>query len=161
MAREISRWGVGPRITIPLLLTTLIAGAATWQWPEVCVVWAVPRCVTIPFGMALLVIGLSMWRLGVPAVMRAYNDDRLVTTGVFSLVRNPIYSAWIVFNIPGIALVCRSWPLLLPSLIGYVFFKRLIHRENEYLENRFGEAYRAYKANVPELFPRFWNKRCS
>jgi protein-S-isoprenylcysteine O-methyltransferase Ste14 len=158
MTRELSRWGVGPKITVPMLLTALLAGAATWLWPEVCVVRAAPRYATIPCGVLLLAVGLFIWRLGVPAVMRAYNDDRLVTTGVFGWVRNPIYSAWIVFNIPGIALLCRSWPLLLPSLVGYTFFKRLIHRENEYLENRFGETYRTYKAEVPELFPRFWGK---
>jgi protein-S-isoprenylcysteine O-methyltransferase Ste14 len=159
MTERLSRWGVGPKITIPLLLTTLLAGMATRLWPDVCVVRAIPQYVAISFGVVLLVFGLSIWRLAVPAVMRAYSDDRLVTTDVFSLVRNPIYSAWIVFNIPGIALLCRSWPLLLPSLVGYVFFKKLIRRENEYLEKRFGEAFRTYKANVPELFPRFWGKR--
>ena len=159
MTRELSRWGVGPQIAISLLLATLLGGAATWLWPEVCVVRASPRYVTIPCGAVLLAVGLSIWLLSVPAVMRAYSDDRLATTGVFGLVRNPVYSSWIVFNLPGIALLCRSWPLLLPSLVGYVLFKRLIHREDEYLQQRFGEAYRTYRSDVPELFPRFWGKR--
>jgi len=117
MPRELSRWGVAPRIAVPMLLTAVLAGAATWLWPEVCIVRAIPQYVTIPCGAVLLAVGFSIWRLAVPAVVRAYNDDRLVTTGVFGLVRNPIYSAWIVFNIPGIALLCRSWPLFLPSLV--------------------------------------------
>lgn len=159
MGERLSRWGVGPRITVPMLLAALLGGMATWLWPDVCIVRAIPRYVAVPCGGVLLAVGLPLWRFAVPAVMRAYNDDRLVTTGVFGLVRNPIYSAWIVFNIPGISLVFRAWPLLLPSLVGYVCFKKLIHRENEYLEERYGEAYRAYKAEVPELFPRFWSRK--
>lgn len=158
MTERLSRWGIGPKITVPMLLTALFAGAATWHWPEVCIVRAAPRYVTIPCGVAVLTVGLWIWRLGVPAVMQAYKNDRLVTTGVFGLVRNPVYSAWIVFNIPAIALLCRAWPLLLPSLVGYVFFRSLIRQEDQYLEKRFGNAYRAYKAEVPELFPRFWGK---
>jgi hypothetical protein len=66
--------------------------------------------------------------------------------------------AWIVFDLPGIALVCRSWPLVLPSLVGYALFKRLIRREDGYLEERFGMTYRSYRAEVPEVFPRFWGR---
>ncbi len=151
--RELSRWGVGPKITILALISAILAGVATRLWPEVCVVQAVPRTVAVVGGLVLLAIGLSIWGLAVPAVMRAYSEDRLETAGVFGLVRNPIYSAWIVFNFPGIALFCRSWPLLAPSLVGYVVFQQLIHRENDYLEKRFGEAYRTYKAEVNALIP--------
>jgi hypothetical protein len=32
MTGRLSRWGVGPQITISLLLTTVLAGVATWLW---------------------------------------------------------------------------------------------------------------------------------
>jgi protein-S-isoprenylcysteine O-methyltransferase Ste14 len=77
----------------------------------------------------------------------------LATAGLFGIVRNPMYAAWIVFIIPGLVLLTRSWPLLLTPLVAYTAFKLLIRRENEYLEKRFGEDYRKYRAEVNELFP--------
>ena len=87
------------------------------------------------------------------AAMFAYNSDRLATTGIFGIVRNPIYWAWIVFIIPGLVSASRSWPLMLTPLIAYLVFKVRIGRENRYLEQRFGDEYQQYKAHVNELVP--------
>jgi protein-S-isoprenylcysteine O-methyltransferase Ste14 len=85
--------------------------------------------------------------------MRAYDHDRLVTSGPYSLVRHPLYSGWIVMIFPGIALLAGSWPLLLTPLVGYTMFKLLIHREDEYLKQRYGRSYLDYRALVNELIP--------
>jgi hypothetical protein len=79
--------------------------------------------------------------------------DWPVTSGVFGLVRHPVYSAWIVFNIPAIALLFRSWPLLLTPLLAYAVFKLSIRTEDEYLESRFGPEFLDYRARVNELIP--------
>jgi protein-S-isoprenylcysteine O-methyltransferase Ste14 len=112
-------------------------------------------------GGILLALGVPMWLTGAISVMRAYNRDQLVTSGVFGLVRNPVYSAMIVLNLPGIALLTRSWPLFPMPLVAYTVFKLLIHREDEYLERRFGQAYLDYRARVNELIPvpRFWLRK--
>jgi protein-S-isoprenylcysteine O-methyltransferase Ste14 len=67
------------------------------------------------------------------------------------LVRHPIYSAWIVFILPGIVLPTASWPLLLTPLFAYAAFKLLIRHEDDYLQERFGEAYLDYRNRVNEL----------
>ena len=64
-----------------------------------------------------------------------------------------IYSAWTVFILPGIALLSRSWPVLLTPLVAYTVFKLSIRREDEYLQQRFGDAYPEYRARVNELIP--------
>ena len=150
---RLSFYGVGPKIMIPSLSTTLLAGVATRYWPEICIVHIVPRQVSILGGILLLIIGVAIWLIAGHSVLSAYREDRLVTSGLFGVVRNPIYSAWIVFIFPSIALLCQSWPFLLPSFVGYILFQRLIHRENEYLEKRFGEAYHVYKDEVNALIP--------
>jgi len=153
VTREISLWGVGPRIVLTAVLYAVVAGAATWQWPEVCLISTIPRMVFLVAGIGLLVIGVPMLVVAARAAAVAYNSDKLATTGVFGLTRNPIYSAWIVFTIPGLVLMIRSWPLFLTPLIAYIIFKAQIGRENEYLEKRFGDDYRTYKAHVNELLP--------
>ena len=131
----------------------VLGGVATCLWPTACLIPWPPPSVFVTVGILLLVIGVPMWLLAVRAVMRAYNSDRLVTSGVFNLVRHPVYSAWIVFNIPAIALLFRSWPLLLAPVVAYAVFKLSIRTEDEYLEQRFGQEYRDYRARVNELIP--------
>ena len=77
--------------------------------------------------------------------------------GIFGLTRNPIYAAWIVFIIPGLAMFSRSWPMMLTPIVAFVTFKIWIRRENEYLEKRFGDAYREYRARANEFVP--WPRR--
>jgi protein-S-isoprenylcysteine O-methyltransferase Ste14 len=152
MEQRLSRWGVGPRTFVPPAFYTLAALAVANRWPN-ALVW---DWLPIGFGIAgaiLMLAGLVMWIEGGVTIMRAYNRDQLVTTGVCGRVRHPIYSAWITFIFPGLALVTRIWPLFLTPLIVYTIFKLLIHREDEYLERRFGNAYREYRSHVREVLP--------
>ncbi len=153
MTGRMSRWGVGPSIMISAGLYATVAGLATWSWPEVCLVTAVPHTALPVAGIALLLLGIPMLVVAGRAAMMAYNSDKLATRGIFGVVRNPVYSAWIVFIIPGLVLLSRSWPLFLTPVVTYIVFKARIGRENEYLEKRFGEEYRRYKSVVNELFP--------
>jgi protein-S-isoprenylcysteine O-methyltransferase Ste14 len=158
MTKELSRWGVGPSIVASAGAYATVAGVATWLWPQFCFVTAVPYSLFLVAGAGLLLIGVPMLLVAARAATLAYNSDKLATTGIFSLTRNPIYSAWIVFIIPGLVLLSRSWPLFLTPVVAYMIFKARIGRENEYLEKRFGEDYRTYKARVNELVP-CWKRR--
>lgn len=157
MEKRLSRWGIGPRTFVPTLIYTIAAYAATSLWPDVFLLRSLPGVVR-PIGILLTALGLLMWGFGGVTVMRAYNRDELVTSGVFALVRHPIYAAWITLVFPGLALLARSWPMFLTPFIAYAIFKSLIHREDEYLEKRFGPAYLAYRGRVNEVIaiPRFW-----
>lgn len=159
MEKRMSRWGVGPRTFVPSLIYTFAAWAATSAWPGVFVLRSLPDDAGT-VGAVLIAAGVLLWIVGGVTVMRAYNRDELVTSGAFALVRHPIYAAWITLVFPGLALLTRSWPLCLTPLIAYTIFRRLIHREDEYLAQRFGQAYLDYRRRVNEVipFPRFWQK---
>ncbi len=73
----------------------------------------------------------------------------LVTGGIFGRLRNPMYV--------GLTLLLTGLSILLASdwmLVMTIFFVPVIHfgvvkREERYLEAKFGDAYRQYKARVP------------
>jgi len=94
-----------------------------------------------------------MWLTAGVTVMRGYQRDQLLTTGVFAVCRNPVYAAWIVLILPALTLLTRSWPLMLTPLVAYAVFKLLIHVEDDYLRQRFGPAYLDYRARVNEIIP--------
>ena len=153
MTDRLSRWGVGPRIAAAALLWAAFALVATRKWPGLCRMRFLSDAASVTIGAALLVFGVCMLIIAARACTAAYNHDRLVTSGIFSVVRHPIYSAWIVLIVPGLAFLCRSWPMLFTSLVAWAAFKKLIHREDEYIERRFGPAYLEYRARVSEIIP--------
>jgi protein-S-isoprenylcysteine O-methyltransferase Ste14 len=66
----------------------------------------------------------------------------LVTTGVHSVSRNPIYVGMFLFYV-GIGLVALSlWILVLTLLIVIIMRYGVVAREEAYLERRFGDLSR-------------------
>jgi protein-S-isoprenylcysteine O-methyltransferase Ste14 len=158
MEGKMTHFGVGPKIFLPAIAYDVVAGIATHFWPDVFLIRSISGSILAGAGIVLLIFGVPMWAIAVWTIVRAFRRRELVTSGVYGLVRHPIYSAWIVFIFPGIALLCRSWPMLLASLVSYVIFKLLIKREERYLEEKFGQAYLDYRERVNEIipFPYYW-----
>ena len=74
--------------------------------------------------------------------------EKLVTTGVFSISRNPLYLGGVCF-LTGLALAFNlTWFLifLLPSIVACHYV--LIAPEERYLADKFGKRYRVYAATV-------------
>jgi protein-S-isoprenylcysteine O-methyltransferase Ste14 len=158
MGQKMTHFGVGPKIMAPAIAYDIVAVIATHFWPDVFLMRSIPFSILTSTGIVLLIFGVPMWVIAVLTIVRAFRRGELVTSGVYGLVRHPVYSAWIVFIFPGIALLCRSWPMLLASLVAYIVFKLLIKREERYLEEKFGQAYFDYRQRVNEIIPipRFW-----
>jgi len=156
---RLSRWGVGPRIAVAAL-TYAAAGAATHRWPDTCRILFVPYSVFASLGGFVLVIGVGHAGIRSAISHKGVQPRSVDFIGVFALVRHPIYSAWIVFILPGLALLSRSWPVLLTPVVAYAVFKFSIRREDEYLKQRFGDAYLEYRARGNELIPvpKFWRR---
>ena len=152
MEQRISRWGVGPLTFVPSVAFAVAALAATFRWPGLFELNVLPGALLVA-GIVLASAGIAMMFAGGRAVMRAYSSDRLVTTGIFAMVRHPIYAAWIVLIFPGAALLARSWPMLFAPFLAYAVFRALIHREEDYLERRFGQEYLDYRRRVNMVWP--------
>jgi protein-S-isoprenylcysteine O-methyltransferase Ste14 len=84
---------------------------------------------------------------------------RLVAVGPYRYVRNPMISG-VAFMLVGQSLFWGSWRVgawgLIFVIVNHIYF---LLSEEPGLERRFGESYRAYKANVPRWIPRRkpWN----
>jgi protein-S-isoprenylcysteine O-methyltransferase Ste14 len=72
----------------------------------------------------------------------------LVTTGVFRFTRNPIYLSMVLVYV-GVAFLLNSfWMLVLSIATGVALFRLAIKPEEQYLEAKFGDAYRVYRGKV-------------
>jgi len=78
----------------------------------------------------------------------------LVIRGPYRHVRNPMITG-VLFLIAAEALLLGSWPLIV--WMGLFFLGNAVYFplvEEKGLEERFGQAYREYKRNVPRWLPR-------
>lgn len=97
-------------------------------------------CIAVP---AILLLVTARIQLGRAFSVQA-KASTLVTTGVYSRIRNPIYVAG-AFLIAGIAVWSQWWGLwlFLALLIPLQIYRS--RNESQVLEAKFGDAYRAYK----------------
>lgn len=73
----------------------------------------------------------------------------LATSGIYARVRNPMYVGLALLCV-GIAISLGSdWIIVLTILAVPLLHYGVVRREERYLEAKFGDAYRAYMAQVP------------
>lgn len=112
-----------------------------------------------------IVIGLSLALLiecflrfatkgeGTPAPIAP--TAKLVVTGAYARVRNPMYVA-VVGLIFGQALLFASAALIAYGLtMAFIFMMFVLYREEPRLQRAFPDEYPEYSANVPRWRPRF------
>jgi protein-S-isoprenylcysteine O-methyltransferase Ste14 len=76
-------------------------------------------------------------------------SSAMVTDGIFAWLRNPMYVGLIV-GLAGLSVLLASdWTLVMTAVVAPVLHFGVVKREERYLEAKFGNAYRGYKARVP------------
>jgi protein-S-isoprenylcysteine O-methyltransferase Ste14 len=106
-------------------------------------------------GGGLILIGVAIAAAGVRNFSRAATPvpsnqpvRALVTTGIHGWSRNPIYIGMSLLY-AGIGIIARSpWVLILALPLVIILRYGVVAREEAYLEERFGDAYRDYRARV-------------
>ena len=81
--------------------------------------------------------------------------DKLVTEGLFSICRNPLYFGnMLIYS--GIFLMHGNFLITLTGIaIFYFIYICIIATEENYLRNKFGADYETYCANTPRWIPQF------
>lgn len=106
-----------------------------------------------PVGYVLLLPGVILWGMAVTQLLMGFPKGKLVTTGAYGVVRNPIYSSVTFFILPAVALMTHTWVYLVVSIFLYVGVMVFIGVEEKQLTNAFGRQYEDYLARVDRLVP--------
>ena len=138
-----------------LVITIALGFALQWLMPLGWIV-RIDQTWRIGVGAIVVIIGALITIRGARALAhRGTNINPMLpalaiaTEGIFRWTRNPMYVGG-TFLMIGIALIfALDWLLLLlvPSVLILHF--GVVMREERYLERKFGDEYRRYKASVP------------
>ena len=160
------RWMEGKLNITARIIAGLVGTAALWTyliWPE-RILWAlVPLPDLIRWcGAAAGAVGVAMLAWVHRALGRNFaaslhirtEGHRLVTSGPYRWVRNPMYtSIYIIFI--SFFLVSANWLIGLAWLTGYtVLMISRVPREGALMEQKFGDEYKAWAAYTGRFLPR-------
>jgi protein-S-isoprenylcysteine O-methyltransferase Ste14 len=87
-------------------------------------------------------------------VAETHRSERIVTTGVYSIVRHPQYLGGLLAHI-GFSFLLSGWYCLLatPLVVAVVYL--ISWKEETELTSEFGQEYLDYKTKTPMLFPKW------
>ena len=150
-------YGVGP-VYVAVIITVTMAGILLSQFKIIAYLsFPIIRMVLLMIGFLLVAVGAALWFL---AVFRAKIDDgitnnHLVTDGVYALVRNPIYSAFLSVCTGTLMIYGNLWLLILP-VMHWLFLTVLMKCTKEkWLKNLYGAEYEEYCRRVNRCIPWF------
>lgn len=163
---DIHEWIVLAALSLGTLFLPLIHALTPWL---AFADFQLSRTSTIALG----ILGLPLLAAAVWALWRAHRDlgagwspslevaegHKLVTTGIYGLVRHPMYASLLLW--------CLAQPLLLQNWVAgpaglavflAAFFLR-VPREERMMLDHFGDEYRAYSQRTGSVLPRIWASR--
>jgi protein-S-isoprenylcysteine O-methyltransferase Ste14 len=145
---------------LPVALTRIEASAGwTEHWNQRP--WVQGLGALLFFAGAILAILASreMVRLGMGTPLPATCASRLVQSGPYAWIRNPMATGSLGQGV-GVAMWLGSPLVGVYALAGITAWEVLVrHEEEAWLEARFGEPYASYREQVPCWFPRLSRRR--
>ncbi len=81
--------------------------------------------------------------------------DTLNTSGMYSVVRHPLYVGnffmWL-----GVAMLTQHlWFIVAFVLMYWMYYERIMYTEEQFIEGKFGEAFRKWARQTPAIIPYF------
>jgi protein-S-isoprenylcysteine O-methyltransferase Ste14 len=128
--------------------------AAAFNWPLVSTQMFFYSNAIAWIGVGLCFMGLLVLFLSLVSFGRSFRvgidvdqPDKLVTTGVFAISRNPIYVGFALVLV-GQFLVFPNWIPLVYLAAGVSLFHRQVLREESFMRQHYGQEYADYCRRV-------------
>jgi protein-S-isoprenylcysteine O-methyltransferase Ste14 len=143
----------GVFIPPPLLyVVPLAAGLLIHRFHPIAIL---PQEIALVAGVLLIALGIALFAAAFFNFRRARTSlipvnptTAIVAAGPYRFTRNPMYVS-LALDYLGVTLWVDSlWPLLFLPLVLFTIQRAVIGREERYLEAKFGDEYRGYKARV-------------
>jgi protein-S-isoprenylcysteine O-methyltransferase Ste14 len=130
-------------------------------WQPVALTGAA-SCYVMTVGILMVALGqvFRIVTIGLAYIVRGGQNRRiyaedLVTGGLFSHCRNPLYVGNILIAI-GYLFVAGNWgSIIVGSLAFLAIYRLIVHSEETFLSAKFGQPYADFCADVPRWIPKF------
>ena len=107
-------------------------------------------------GVILIACGLVFWSSAVlrSRIDNSIRNNQLITTGIYGIVRHPIYAAFL-YAITGFIFIANNLTLLiLPVIYWIILTLAMIKTEEKWLIELYGDDYLDYSKSVNRFIPK-------
>ncbi len=139
---------VASRLFVVGLLCLIMISGSQWQDKHM---WD-----TLLFLTGLMMVGAAtVGRVWCSIYISGYKSDSLITTGPYSVCRNPLYFFSLVGAV-GVGLASETLTIAALVFLGFAaYYPFVIRAEQTHLAAIYGESYGDYCRKTPTFFPRF------
>jgi len=143
---------IGQLIFLIIFLIVWIADSFIFRYSTFLTQY-ISNFIRVPIALVILIISGLLARAGLNTVFgKKREESHIITTGVFSFVRHPIYLASILFYL-GFILLSLSLLSILMWIFIIIFYYLISRYEEKLLIKAFGSAYGEYMRKVRMFLP--------
>lgn len=151
-ARPADGDNAGVRVPPPLIYVAafLVALLLNWLLP-LAALPAFRRTAALVFllpGVLLMIWSNVLFRRAHTSLVPVKPSNALVVQGAYRLTRNPMYLGLLCVYFAAALWFNVLWALILLPVLVVAMQRMVIVKEERYLERRFGDSYRQYRAQV-------------
>ena len=159
--QKLPLFGVGPYIVYGMVMVNVIGIVLLCYVFKIGLLEATWILIFRVVAVLLIILGGILWYKGALGsdMDASISENRLQTKGIYSWVRNPMYSGiWIALT--GITFMWHNiWTLILPVIDWIIMTIALINTEEKWLLGLYGKEYEEYKKHVNRCIPWFPRKK--
>lgn len=148
-------YGVGPFLIAPIVGTALLFLILSYY--SMIPVYKIDSMdfIFLALGIFFILCGIIFWILAVTSrIDEKIKANQLETTGVYSIIRHPIYAAFLYISI-GLILISGNASLLGLIVVYWAFLTyALKNTEEKWLIDCYGDDYINYSKKVNRFFPK-------
>lgn len=153
--KHMSITGIGPIYVIIISILTVAALITPVRRKTAFAEVGSLRRIMIVVGILFVAEGLLLWFSVVlkSSLSKNIKENRLITNGAYSFVRNPIYSSFMILEW-GLLLIFGSKLIIAAVPVYWIFMTLLLkNTEEKWLLELFGDNYRLYCFRVNRCIP--------
>ena len=157
--QKLPLFGVGPYLIYGIGLLTALVIVLFGYILKIGILDGIWVWVFRSIGGVLIILGVVIWYIGAlrSGMDESITENKLKITGIYSWVRNPMYSGWWI-ALTGISLMWHNVFLIPVFFLNWAIITLvLINTEEKWLLNLYGEEYSNYKKRVNRCIP--WKRR--
>lgn len=153
--RFLFRWrSYVPLLFLPVFALSLVHYRSPFTTPALHAAWQLLCLLVALLGLAIRVMVVGHAPAGTSGRNQAEQKaDALNTTGMYAVVRHPLYLANGLMFL-GLALLPGVWYLPVIVLLGtMLYYERIMLVEEAFIEEKYGDSFRAWAARTPAIVP--------
>ncbi|MCR4750655.1 MAG: isoprenylcysteine carboxylmethyltransferase family protein [Lachnospiraceae bacterium] len=154
-SQKLPMFGIGPYLILGIGIITLIGMILSGTFLKGGILYGSWIILFRIIAIFLMIVGIFVWYKGAfgSNMDESITENILMTKGIYSWVRNPMYSGWWIFMIGLILMFHNAWLLIIPVINWGIMTVVLMNTEEKWLLDLYKTEYEDYKKKVNRCIP--------